>query len=84
MGTMSPSLADLLACMLAEKAASLEPRCLHESLWSALINTTMAYFTANLLQIVEDKDASHGAFLLPQCCEWRRVILRGMTALFRH
>jgi len=35
-------------------------------------------------QVVEDKDASHGAFLLPQCCEWRRVILRGMTALFRH
>ncbi|CAL5226232.1 g9076 [Coccomyxa viridis] len=34
-------------------------------------------------QVVEDKDASHGAFLLPQCYKWRRVILRGMAAVIR-
>jgi hypothetical protein len=32
-----------------------------------------------LLQVVENEDASHGTFLLPQCSDWRRVILGGMT-----
>ena len=34
--------------------------------------------TLQLLQIVENRDASHGTFLLPQCSDWRRDIIGGM------
>jgi len=43
-----------------------------------LLHLKAAKSSAKLLQIVENRDASHGTFLLPQCSDWRRDIIGGM------